>query len=101
MRALWCGCAVRECMAHGARTAEAVTVNAANMSSTKRAAWSAGDADGRRARRLNPCFLYPKCLLHKYLVRTYEHYYINEVCYTRCFDFLKIAIACTTYSIYG
>ena len=37
MRALWCGCAVRECMAHGARTAEAVTVNAANMSSTNEA----------------------------------------------------------------
>jgi len=58
MRALWCGCAVRECMAHGARTAEAVTVNAANMSSTKRAAWSAGD--GRRTTGATPKPLFPK-----------------------------------------
>ncbi len=45
MRALWCGACVRECVAHGARTAEAVTVNAANMSAAKvDAAWSADDA---------------------------------------------------------
>jgi hypothetical protein len=45
-------------MAHGARTAEAVTVNAANMSSTKRAAWSAGD--GRRTTGATPKPWLPK-----------------------------------------
>ena len=73
MRALWCGCAVRECMAHGARTAEAVTVNAANMSSTTRR--------GVRMTRRTPKPWSTRATENKYLVRTYKQYYINVLWY--------------------